>query len=197
LTLSLRCFAISSLSKAAYTLSNISPQEVNQSELKNLKEKKLIPNPTENLNEHKELLNNCTKKSKSTMKTPLKYKLLKSKSNTIQNNFGVISHLFFYPILHILAITISNNSKIQKKDISDIHTSKNIKGAVNLNIIQIEEPFIRNSNTMKTLKNDSKDRLHNDEEGNNYHRFYLHGFIFMNELSMNVSIYRNNNLTFK
>lgn len=156
----LRCFAISSLSKAAYTLSGILPSQLKKSETNEKIQ--------ENIVENEELVS--AGNSKSTVKRPIKLKMYKSvnKVNTIRNNFGAVAHLFFYPILHILAITISTNNNIQKNDIQEI---RNTKGTLNLNIVD-EESFIRNSNAAKPLNN-SKVRVHNEEEGKGIHSHHL------------------------
>lgn len=160
--LSLRVFAISSLAKAAYTLSGIIPSGVGTMN-KTEKGVKIISKENES---------DSNERKKTIVRRPNKLAAAAKKITHFRNNFGPVSAIFFYPILRIIALVIANNSanriKKSKPSEKDKKIYENItfisKELFNLDIKE-DEPFIRNSLLANTPKKQKKVVLIDEEDG--------------------------------
>ena len=139
-SISVRIFAISCLARGAFILSGLIkpistiPLSIDNENEKTNREKKKDINKNEiNHEMNQRNQNDLTIKSKTTIKRPLKLAATTKKKIIISNNFGPLGPIFFYPILRLLAIIISNNTSNQiKKEKSKVVHNGNFIHAISV-----------------------------------------------------------------
>ena len=181
-SISMRIFAIASLSKAAFSLSgllNIKQVPEAEVQLDQSKVSKERGKRKEIEDEKKAVLDNSVSNSSNslrndprsestTVKRPLKLAADARKKVYVVNKFGLVGPLFYYPILRLLAVTISNiNSNEMKKEKMKQIAKNSVPTKISFTSDEnsFEGSFIRNSLIAKSNKKKKSKNGGNGEVG--------------------------------